>query len=42
MLIMTLLLLNIGYIQYIKELLEDALNVLNEVFSPVGFGLDMS
>jgi hypothetical protein len=42
MLIMTLLVLSIGSVQYVMDLLVDVLNVLNEVVSPVSFGLDMS
>ena len=42
MLIMTLLVLSISSIQYVIDLLANVLNVLNEVVSPVSFGLDMS
>lgn len=42
MLIVELLVLSIGSVQYIMDLLEDVLNVLNEDISPVGFGMDMS
>jgi hypothetical protein len=42
MLIMTLLVLSIGFVQYVMDLLVDVLNVLNEVVSPVSFRLDMS
>ena len=41
MLIMALLVLSIGCVQYILDLLADVLNVLNEVISPVGFVLDV-
>ncbi len=42
MLIMTLLVLSIGSIQYVMDLLADVMNVLNEADSSVSFGLDMS
>ena len=42
MLIMALLVLSIGSIQYIVDMLVDVFNVLNEVVSPIGFELDMS
>jgi hypothetical protein len=42
MLIMSLLVLSIGFVQYVMDLLVDVLNVLNEVIFLVGFGLDMS
>lgn len=41
-LIMSLLVLSIGSVQYVMDLLVDVLNVLNEVFIPVSFGLDKS
>ena len=37
-----LLVLSIGFVQYVMDLLEDVLNALNEVVSPANFGLDMS
>ena len=42
MLIMSLLVLSIGPIQYVVNLLVDVLNVLNEVVRFVSFRLDMS
>ena len=42
MLIMALLILSIGSVQYIMDLLADVLNALNEVVGLVGFELDMS
>lgn len=42
MLIMALLVLSIGSVQYIMDLLVDVLNVLNEVVSPFSFGLHVS
>jgi len=42
MLIMALLVLSTGFVQYIMNLLEDVLNALNEFVSSVVFGLDMS
>ena len=41
MLINAFLALSIGFIQYIMDLLEDVLNVLNGVVSPISFELDM-
>ena len=41
MLIIALLVLSISSVQYILDLLVDVLNALNEVVSPVGFGLDV-
>ena len=42
MLIMALLVLCIGSVQYIMDLLADVLNALNEVVIPIGFELDVS
>ncbi len=42
MLIMVLLVLSIGFVQYIMDMLADVLNALNEVVSLVDFGLDVS
>jgi len=42
MLIMAFLVLSIGSIQYIMDLLQDVLNVLNEAISHVNFRLDVS
>ena len=42
MLIMALLVLGIGSIQYIMNLFADVLNALNEVVRLVSFRLDMS
>ena len=42
MMIMALLVLSIGFVQYIRDLLANVLNVLNEVICLVDFGLDMS
>ena len=42
MLIMTLLVLSIGFFQYVMDLLADVLNALNEVVRLVNFVLDMS
>ena len=42
MLIMMLLILSIDSVQYVMALLEDVLNMLNEVISPVNFILNMS
>ena len=42
MLIMSLLVLSIGSIQYVMNLLEDVLNVLDESIHFVSFRLDMS
>ena len=41
MLLMSLLIISIGIIEYVMDLLVDVLNVLNEVFSLVNFELDM-
>ena len=41
MLIMILLVLSIGFFQYVLELLVDVMDVLNEFVSPVNFGLDI-
>jgi hypothetical protein len=41
MLIMSLLVLSIGSVQYVMNLLEDVLNVLNEVVFLVSLRLDM-
>ena len=41
-LIMALLVLSIGSVQYIMDLLVDMFNAVNEVVSPIGFGLDVS
>jgi len=41
-LIMTMLVLSIGSIQYVLYILEDVLNVLNEAISHVSFRLNMS
>ena len=42
MLIMALLVLSIGSVQYTMDLLENVLNTLNEVVNLVNFGLDVS
>ena len=42
MLIMSLLALKIGSIQYVMNLLADVMNVLDEAVRFVSFGLDMS
>ena len=42
MLIIPLLVLSIGFVQYVMELLVDVLNLLNEAICLVSFGLDMS
>ena len=42
MLIMVLIVLRIGSVQYIMDLLVDVLNMLNEVVSLIDFELDMS
>ena len=42
MLIMSLLVLSIGSVQYIMNLLEDVLNALDEAICFVNFQLDMS
>ena len=42
MLIMKLLVLSIGFVQYVMELLADVLNALNEVVIPISLRLDMS
>ena len=42
MLIMTLLVLSIGFIQYVMNLLSDVMNVLDEVVRFVSFRLGMS
>ena len=42
MLIMALLVFNIGFVQYIMDLLMDVLSALNEVVSPFNFGLNVS
>ena len=42
MLIMALLVLSIGFFQYIMDLLPDVLHVLNESISTVGLELDVS
>ena len=42
MLIMSLLVLSIGSVQYVVNLLKDVLNVLDEVVHFVSFRLDMS
>ena len=41
MLIMVLLILSIGSVQYIMDLLVDVLNAHNEAVSPIDFRLDM-
>lgn len=41
MLIMSLLVLSIGFFQYVMDLLEDVLDVLNGFFNPVYFKLYM-
>ena len=41
MLIMQLLVLSIGSVQYVMDLLTDMLNMLNEFFFPVRFGPDI-
>ena len=41
MLIMSFLVLSIGFVQYYMDLLADVLDSVNEVVSPVGFRLDM-
>ena len=40
--ILTLLVLSIGFVEYLMDLLVDVLNALNEVVSFVSFILDMS
>ena len=42
MLIMSLLVLSIGSVQYVMSLLADVLNVVDEFVCFVGFRLDMS
>ena len=42
MLIMSLLVLSIGSVQYVMDLLADVINVLNEVVLLVIFRIDMS
>ena len=42
MLIMPLLVLGIGYVQYVMNLLENVLNMLNEAVRLRNFRLDMS
>ena len=42
MLIMSLLVLSIGFFQYVMNLLADVLNVLNEAICFVSFRLNMS
>ena len=42
MLIMSVLVLSIGFVQYVMNLLEDVLNALNEVVRFVNFRLNMS
>ena len=42
MLIMALLILSIGSVQYVMNLLADVLNVLDEAICFVNFKLDMS
>ena len=42
MLIMSVLVLSIGFFQYVMNLLVDVLNVLDEVVCFVSFRLDMS
>ena len=42
MLIMSLLVLSIGYVQYVMNLLADVLNVLNEFVLFLSFKLNMS
>jgi len=42
MMIMTLFILRICFVQYVMELLEYVLNTLKEVVRPVSFRLDMS
>ena len=42
MLIMLVLVLSIGFVQYVMNLLVDFLNALNEAFRFVSFRLDMS
>ena len=42
MLIMTLLVLSIGFVTYVMDLLADVMKALNEVVSPVNFRLDIS
>jgi len=42
MLIMSLLVPSIGFVQYVMDLLADVLNVLIEVVFLVNFGLEMS
>ena len=42
MLIMSLLVLSIGYVQYVMNLLANVLNALDEVVLFVSFRLDMS
>ena len=42
MLIMSVLLLSIGFVQYVMNLLADVLNVLNEDVCFVSFRLNMS
>lgn len=41
MLVMMLLVLSIGFSQYVMDLLEDVLNMVNEFVSSVIFGLDI-
>jgi hypothetical protein len=42
MLIMSVLVLSIGFVQDVMNLLEDVLNVLNEVVCLINLRLDMS
>ena len=42
MLIMALLVLSIGSVQYVMKLLEDVMNALDEFFCFFSFTLDMS
>ena len=42
MMIMTLLVLSIGCVQYVMDLLVDVLNALNESVDSIKFRLDMS
>ena len=42
MLIMSVLVLSIGFVQYVMNLLADVMNALNEVVRFVSFRLDMS
>ena len=42
MLIMVLLVISIGYVQYIMDLLADLLNALNEAVNPFNFRLHVT